>query len=208
MSVAFVFSAFSDTKMEEEDAPSSSRKRKRMEKKPGGEDNSKRPRSPTTSLNKAPLSMNRPVYEIGPPSWMKREISAYILSNHLVRTIIYFSCNALFSKTNYISRERYDNKQANKMPDRIDLLLEHELKWSAKESSCIAFVICSVSTCPALLLQTIAWTFCKAIGLCSTSEVTLRTTADEDHGLRSWQVRIMVYEIRHSGELTRGWRRF
>ncbi|PAN37799.2 hypothetical protein PAHAL_7G103900 [Panicum hallii] len=129
---------FSDTKMEEEDAPSSSRKRKRMEKKPGGEDNSKRPRSPTTSLNKAPLSMNRPVYEIGPPSWMKREISAYILSNHL----------------------------------------------------------------------TIAWTFCKAIGLCSTSEVTLRTTADEDHGLRSWQVRIMVYEIRHSGELTRGWRRF
>jgi len=68
---------------------------------------------------------------------------------------------------------------------------------------------CSVSSCPALLLQTIAETFCKAIGLIwRTSEVTLRTTADKDHGHRSWQVRFLFYENRNSGELSRGWRRF
>ena len=67
---------------------------------------------------------------------------------------------------------------------------------------------CSVSSCPALLLQTIAGTFCKAIGLWRTSEVTLRTMADKDHGHRSWQVGFLFYENRNSGELTRGWRRF
>ncbi|RLM74933.1 hypothetical protein C2845_PM15G04370 [Panicum miliaceum] len=48
-------------------------------------------------------------------------------------------------------------------------------------------------------------TFCKAIGLWRTSEVTLRTTMDEDH---SWQVRFLVYENRNSGEPTQGWRMF
>ena len=67
---------------------------------------------------------------------------------------------------------------------------------------------CSVSSCPALLLQSVPRNFCKAIGLWRTSEVTLRTTAYEDHGHRSWQVRFLFYENRNSGELSRGWRRF
>jgi hypothetical protein len=37
------------------------------------------------------------------------------------------------------------------MLDRIDRLLEHELNWSAEETSCISCIICSVSSCPALL---------------------------------------------------------
>ena len=94
MSVTFVFSAFADTKTEEEDPPSSSRKCKGMEKKAGGEKNSKRPTSPITSSNKAPLSMNRPVYKVGPPSWMK-EISSSTLWKRLVRTMIYLSRNFL-----------------------------------------------------------------------------------------------------------------
>jgi len=95
MSVTFVLSAFADTKTEEEDPPSSSRKGKGMEKKPGGEENSKRPTSPITSSNKAPLSMNRPVYKVGPPSWMKKEISSSTLWKRLVSTMIYLSRNFL-----------------------------------------------------------------------------------------------------------------
>jgi len=98
MSVTFVLSAFADTKTEEEDPPSSSRKGKGMEKKPGGEENSKRPTSPITSSNKAQLSMNRPdwpVYKVGPPSWMKKEISSSTLWKRLVRTMIYLSRNFL-----------------------------------------------------------------------------------------------------------------
>ncbi|RLM75435.1 putative B3 domain-containing protein [Panicum miliaceum] len=124
--------------MEKEDVPSSSRKRKCKDKKPNGEENSERLKSPTTSLNKAPSSMNSPVYEIGPPSWLKREINAYILSAQL-------------------------NVPGN---------------------------------------------FCKAIGLCRTSEIVLRTTADEDHGPRTWQVRFLLYKYCNSGMLTRGWKRF
>jgi len=88
----------------------------------------------------------------------------------------------------------------------IDRLLEHQLDFSAEESSCIAFIICSVSSCPALLLQSVPRNFWKATGLCTTSDITLRTTANEDHGLRSWQVRFLVY--RNRGTLTRGWRTF
>ncbi|KAG2571274.1 hypothetical protein PVAP13_7KG327073 [Panicum virgatum] len=131
-------SAFADTKTEEEDPPSSSRKCKGMEKKPGGEKNSKRPTSPITSSNKAPLSMNRPVYKVGPPSWIKKETSGSTLWKRL----------------------------------------------------------------------SVPRNFCKAIGLWRTSEVTLRTTADKDHGHRSWQVGFLLYENRNSGKLTRGWRRF
>ena len=90
MSVTFVLSAFADTKTEEEDPPSSSRKGKGMEKKPGGEENSKRPTSPITSSNKAQLSMNRPVYKVGPPSWIKKEISIYALQKHIVSTVIIY----------------------------------------------------------------------------------------------------------------------
>ena len=96
MSVTFVLSAFADTKTEEEDPPSSSRKGKGMEKKPGGEENSKRPTSPITSSNKAQLSMNRPVYKVGPPSWIKKEISGSTLWKRLVRTMIYLSRNFIF----------------------------------------------------------------------------------------------------------------
>jgi len=81
------------------------------------------------------------------------------------------------------------------MLDMIDRLLEHELNFSAEESSCIAFIICSVSSCPALLLQYVPRNFYKAIGLYRASDITLRTTANEDHGLRSWQVRFLVIGI-------------
>ena len=111
----------------------------------------------------------------------------------------------LFSK-NELCRECYDNKQAYKMLDMIDRLLEHELNLSAEESSFVAFIICSVSSCPALLLQSVPRNFWKATGLCRTSDITLRTTANEDHGLRSWQVRFLVSGNR--GMLTRGWRTF
>ncbi|XP_039772379.1 putative B3 domain-containing protein REM15 isoform X2 [Panicum virgatum] len=123
--------SLSDT--EKEDVPSSSRKCKCEDKKPDGEENSKRTKGPTTSLNEAPSSI---VYEIGPPSWLKREISAHILSAKL-----------------YVPRNFY-----------------------------------------------------KAIGLNRSSEITLRTTTNEDHGLRSWQVHFLVY--RNRGTLTRGWRTF
>ena len=131
MSVTFVLSAFADTKTEEEDPPSSSRKGKAMEKKPGGEENSKRPTSPITSSNKAQLSMNRPVYKVGPPSWIKKEISGCTLWKRLVRTMIYLS------HTYYLV-----NVMTTSMPRRcldrwIDRLLEHEPNWSAKENSCI-----------------------------------------------------------------------
>ena len=92
------------------------------------------------------------------------------------------------------------------MLDMIDWLLEHELNLSAEESSFVAFIICSVSSCPALLLQYVPRNFYKAIGLYRASGITLRTTANEDHGLRSWQVRFLVY--RNRGTLTRGWRTF
>ena len=111
----------------------------------------------------------------------------------------------LFLK-NKLCRECYDNKQAYKMLDMIDRLLEHELNLSAEESSFVAFIICSVSSCPALLLQYVPRNFYKAIGLYRASGITLRTTANEDHGLRSWQVRFLVY--RNRGMLTRGWRMF
>ena len=94
MSVTFVYSAFAVPNTEEEDAPSSSRKRNGKEK-PGGEENSKKPTSPITSSNKAQLSMNRPVYKVGPPSWMKKEISSSTLWKRLVRTMIYLSRNFL-----------------------------------------------------------------------------------------------------------------
>ena len=112
MSVTFVYSAFAVPNTEEEDAPSSSRKRKCEDKKPDGEENSKRTKGPTTSLNEAPSSI---VYEIGPPSWLKREISAHMLSDQLVRTknnhLFIFCLVMLFSK-NELCRECYDNKQA------------------------------------------------------------------------------------------------
>jgi hypothetical protein len=56
------------------------------------------------------------------------------------------------------------------------------------------------------ILQYVPGNFCKAIELRRTSEITLRTTANEDHGLRSWQVRFLVYG--KSNMLTRGWRGF
>lgn len=95
MSVTFVLSAFADTNTEEEDRPSSSRKRNGRANKPGGEENSEKLTSPITSSNKAPLSMNRPVYKVGPPSWMKKEISSSTLWKRLVRTMIYLSRNFL-----------------------------------------------------------------------------------------------------------------
>ena len=69
------------------------------------------------------------------------------------------------------------------MLDMIDRLLEHELNLSAEESSFVAFIICSVSSCPALLLQYVPRNFYKVIGLYRASDITLRTTANEDHGL-------------------------
>ena len=92
------------------------------------------------------------------------------------------------------------------MLDMIDRLLEHEINLSAEESSCVAFIICSVSSCPALLLQYVPRNFYKAIGLYRASGITLRTTANEDHGLRSWQVRFLVSGKR--GMITRGFRTF
>ncbi|CAL5032918.1 unnamed protein product [Urochloa decumbens] len=130
--------AFPDIQTEGEDRPSSSRKCKSTAKKRDGQENSKRPKRCVTSSKKALLSSKSSVYEIGPPSWMKSEISAYILANRLMVT----------------------------------------------------------------------GTFCKAIGLRMTSEITLKTTADEGHGLRSWKVRVLVYPNRSRGHITRGWRRF
>ncbi|CAN6248135.1 unnamed protein product [Urochloa humidicola] len=127
--------AFADIKTEEEDPTSSSRKRKSTAKKQDGKVNSKRPKRCATSSKKAP---NSSAYEIGPPSWMKSEMSTYIIVNHLV----------------------------------------------------------------------VPGAFCKAIGLQSTSEITLKMTADEGHGLRSWQVRVLVYGNRSRGYMSRGWSRF
>ncbi|CAN6227654.1 unnamed protein product [Urochloa humidicola] len=122
-----------------EDRPSSSRKRKSTAKKRDGEENSKTPKRCLTSSEKALLSTKASVYEIGPPSWMKREISAYILANCLM----------------------------------------------------------------------VPAAFCKAIGLQRTSEITLKMTADEGHGgLRSWQVRVLVYGNQNRGCIRRGWLRF
>ncbi|CAL5028184.1 unnamed protein product [Urochloa decumbens] len=133
-----VFSAFPDPKTEGEDRPSCSRKRKRMAMMRDGQENSKRPKRCGTSTEKELLSSTSSVYEIGPPSWMKIEISAYILANRL----------------------------------------------------------------------TVIGTFCKAIGLRRTSEITLQTTADEGQGLMSWKVRVLVYQNRSRGHITWGWRRF
>ncbi|CAL5032930.1 unnamed protein product [Urochloa decumbens] len=69
---------------EGEDPPPSIRKCKSESKKRDGKVNSKRPKRCTTSSKKALLSTNSSVYEIGPPSWMKRKMSAYILTTHLV----------------------------------------------------------------------------------------------------------------------------
>ncbi|CAN6242171.1 unnamed protein product [Urochloa humidicola] len=129
--------AFPDIKIEGEDHPSTSKKRKSMAKKRDGQANSKRPKRCLTSSKKA-LSSKSSVYEIGPPSWMKSEISAYILANCLM----------------------------------------------------------------------VAGAFCKAIGLQSTSEITLKTTADEGRGLKSWQVRVLVYGNRSCCYISRGWSRF
>ncbi|CAN6248132.1 unnamed protein product [Urochloa humidicola] len=130
--------AFPDIKIEGEDRPSSSRKRKSTAKKRDGEENSKTPKRCLTSSEKALLSTKASVYEIGPPSWMKSEISAYKLANCLM----------------------------------------------------------------------VPAAFCKVIGLQRTSEITLKTTADEGHGLRSWQVRVLVYGNQSRGCIRRGWLRF
>ena len=58
MCVAFVFLAFANTKTKEDHAPTSSRKCNGKEKKPGREENSKMPTSPTTLSNKASFFLN------------------------------------------------------------------------------------------------------------------------------------------------------
>ena len=75
MSITLILSAFTEIRMEQKDPSSSGGKRKSTNKKP---------RTHTTSLNKASPSPNRSVLEIGPPSCMKREINAYALANQFV----------------------------------------------------------------------------------------------------------------------------
>jgi hypothetical protein len=51
-------------------------------------DGTKRPKSSMTSLSKVPSSTNS-VYDIGPPSWIRKEMNTYSIRKHLVRMVIF-----------------------------------------------------------------------------------------------------------------------
>jgi hypothetical protein len=53
-------------------------------------DREKKPKGPMTRLNEATLLM-KSVYEIGPPSWIKKQINANTLKELVSTTIIYTS---------------------------------------------------------------------------------------------------------------------
>ncbi|KAL6851442.1 hypothetical protein ACP4OV_020375 [Aristida adscensionis] len=67
---------------EQQESPySSGRKRKSQNEGPRGEEN-KRPKGPMASVNKG-LNWRKSYYEIGQPSWIKKEINKHTLEKHL-----------------------------------------------------------------------------------------------------------------------------
>ncbi|OEL33997.1 putative B3 domain-containing protein [Dichanthelium oligosanthes] len=69
----------------EQESPSPIRKLKSNDEKPSSEEN-ERPKSSLTSLNRKP-PRKKPDYQIGPPSWIRKEINTYVLRRLLSLSI-------------------------------------------------------------------------------------------------------------------------
>jgi hypothetical protein len=74
-----------DIEKQRESLSASAKKRKSKNERSSGE-RLKRPKGSMTSLDKASLR-RKSVYEIGPQSWIKKEINKNTLEKHLVSTI-------------------------------------------------------------------------------------------------------------------------
>ena len=81
MLMNFVFSSLTDVEMQQESL-SPTRKRKNNDEKSSSEEN-KRPKSSVTYLSPK-LPPKNPDYQIGPSSWIRKEIHTYALERLLV----------------------------------------------------------------------------------------------------------------------------
>ena len=84
MLMNFVFSSLTDVEMQQEPL-SPTRKRKNNDEKSSSEEN-KRPKSSVTYLSPK-LPPKNPDYQIGPSSWIRKEIHTYALERLLVSSI-------------------------------------------------------------------------------------------------------------------------
>ena len=75
-----------DTFKQKKSPCSSSRDHKTNEGSSSSE-GTKRPKSSMTSLSKVP-TYTKSVYDIGPPSWIRKEMNTYSITQHLVRMVI------------------------------------------------------------------------------------------------------------------------
>jgi hypothetical protein len=84
MLMNFLFSSLTDVEMQQESL-SPIRKRKNNDEKSSSKEN-KRPKSSVTYLN-TKLPLKKPDYQIGPSSWIRKEINTYALECLLVSSI-------------------------------------------------------------------------------------------------------------------------
>jgi len=76
-----------DTFKQKKSPCSSSRDHKTNEGSSSSE-GTKRPKSSMTSLSKQVSSSTKSVYDIGPPSWIRKEMNTNSITQHLVRMVI------------------------------------------------------------------------------------------------------------------------
>lgn len=74
-------------------------KKRKMDDERARYEEVKRPKNSKTYLNKA-SSQNGPNYQIGPSSWIKKEITTYMLKRLLVSTIVPQNQDAFFLNLN------------------------------------------------------------------------------------------------------------
>lgn len=79
-----LFLCVTDTVKQQPKSPSPARKRKRIDERQSYEEN-RSIKSCTISVNKGSARKELD-YQIGPPSWIKKEITTYMLQNILVST--------------------------------------------------------------------------------------------------------------------------
>jgi len=69
----------------EKESPCSSSRDHKTNKGSSSSEGTKRPKSSMTSLSK---QVSKSVYDIGPPSWIRKEMNTYSITQHLVRMVI------------------------------------------------------------------------------------------------------------------------
>ncbi|TVU13711.1 hypothetical protein EJB05_37131 [Eragrostis curvula] len=164
----------------------------------------KKPTGSTTSLPKASF-MKKSVYEIGPPSWIMKQINANVLKDQLALAPAF--CDgiglkercAITLKTSMNSNESW---QVHYIPCKSKSPLGQGWPKFSRENNLELGDICTFHVVETTCLPPV---FCEAVGIRKPSNVMLKTSMSST---RSWQAHVVPYKNSSHHVARLGWKCF